>query len=65
MYIPPKPDAQAKSRAKDLFGQLKDLVVDRSKDFVVFMAPGVAGYGAWLSELVSAFDDLPSRLNQS
>ncbi len=48
-------------RAKDLFGQLKDLVVDRSKDFVVFMAPGVAGYGAWLSELVSAFDDLPEN----
>ena len=48
-------------QAKDLFGQLKDLVLDRSKEFVVFMAPGVAGYGAWLSELVSAFDDLPEN----
>ena len=47
--------------AKDLLGQLKDLVVDRSKDFVVFMAPGVAGYGTWLSELVGAFDDVPQN----
>ena len=46
-------------QAKGLFGQLKDLVVDRSKDFVVFMAPGVAGYGTWLSELVGAFEEVP------
>ncbi len=48
-------------QAKDLLGQLKDLVVDRSKEFVVLMAPGVAGYGTWLSELVGAFDCLPEN----
>ena len=50
-------------QAEGLFGQLKDLVVDRSKDFVVFMAPGVAGYGTWLSELVGAFDGVPQNLH--
>ena len=43
----------------ELLGQIKEMLDDRPKNFVVLMAPGVAGYGAWLSELVSAFDKLP------
>ena len=48
-------------QSEDLFGQLRDLVIDRQKGFVVFMAPGVAGHGTWLSELVGAFDRLPEN----
>ncbi len=43
----------------NLVGQLAGILGERPKDFVVLLAPGVAGHGAWLSELVSAFDKLP------
>ncbi len=43
----------------NLPSQLAGILGARPKDFVVLLAPGVAGYGAWLSELVSTFDKLP------
>ncbi len=43
----------------NLLGQLAAILGARPKDFVVLLAPGVAGYGAWLSELVSSFEKLP------
>ena len=45
----------------DLLGRLAQMLEARPKDFVVLLAPGVAGSSDWLSELVGVLAKLPEK----